>query len=96
MATHRKALWPNVVVVTSIGTEHNCSFGSLENTRAEKAKMLSGLGADEVAVLNGDDPHVMWMASTTRARVVTFGLSESNMVGLSPSIVNWPTARRLR
>ena len=83
MRRHQRALRPNVVVVTSIGTEHKRAFGTLDNTRTEKSKMLDGLGASDVAILNGDDPHVLWMASRTRARVVTFGFGAANCVRAS-------------
>lgn len=71
-----RALRPNVVVVTSIGLEHHRSFGSLEATRREKSEMLRGLDETGLAVLNGDDPNVVWMASQTKARVITFGFSD--------------------
>lgn len=80
MTTHQQTVRPNIVVVTSIGSEHISFFGSLENTCAEKVKMLTNLGADGVAILNGDDRHVMWMASSTQAGIVTFALHESNTI----------------
>jgi len=67
---------PDVVVVTSIASEHNRSFATLEDTREEKAYMVRSLDESGLAILNWDDPHVMWMASQTRAKVVTYGFSE--------------------
>jgi UDP-N-acetylmuramoyl-tripeptide--D-alanyl-D-alanine ligase len=69
-----------VVVVTSIKSEHNRSFATLLDTRKEKVKMVAALSPAGLAVLNGDDPHVRWMATQTRARVVFFGFGEENDV----------------
>lgn len=80
MAGYAAMLRPDLVVVTSIKSDHNRSFPTLLDTRAEKVNMVRGLSADGVAVLNGDDPHVRWMASQTPARVVTFGLNDDNDV----------------
>jgi UDP-N-acetylmuramoyl-tripeptide--D-alanyl-D-alanine ligase len=73
-------LQPDIVVVTSIKSDHHRAFPTLEHTRDEKVHMVERLGADKVAFLNGDDPHVRWMATRTSARVVTFGLGEDNDV----------------
>jgi UDP-N-acetylmuramoyl-tripeptide--D-alanyl-D-alanine ligase len=64
---------PDVTVVMSIGGDHRGSFKTLDVTRHEKAEMVRALGNRGLAVLNGDDPNVLWMAGETRARVVTFG-----------------------
>src|SRR6185295_7887271 len=62
MAPYARMIRPNVVVVTSIKSEHNRSFPTLEETRAEKVKMVQALPPKGVALLNGDDPHVRWMS----------------------------------
>ncbi len=71
-------LRPDVVVVTSIGSEHQKALGSLDVTRSEKARMVEALRPDGLAVLNGDDPNVMWMEGRTSARVVRCGLGAEN------------------
>ncbi|MFH1966122.1 MAG: Mur ligase family protein [Acidobacteriota bacterium] len=76
MAGYGAMLKPDIVVVTSIASEHILTFGSLENTREEKADMLRSLSPDKTAVVNADDPNVMWMADNTRARVITCGTEE--------------------
>jgi UDP-N-acetylmuramoyl-tripeptide--D-alanyl-D-alanine ligase len=80
MLPHAKMIRPNLVVVTSIKSEHNRSFPTLFDTRAEKVKMVAALPENGVAILNGDDPHVRWMATQTKARVVYFGLNPDNDV----------------
>jgi UDP-N-acetylmuramoyl-tripeptide--D-alanyl-D-alanine ligase len=86
---------PDIVVVTSIGSSHNRTFRTLEETRAEKVAMVRALGPDGLAVLNGDDPHVRWMATQTRARVLTFGLSPGNDVRATDVHMEWPSGTRL-
>ena len=65
---YARVVRPNVTVATSVGSEHNRSLKTLEVTRSEKAEMVRILPASGLAVLNGDDPNVMWMQSQTRAR----------------------------
>jgi UDP-N-acetylmuramoyl-tripeptide--D-alanyl-D-alanine ligase len=94
MAIHAGLTRPDVTVVTSIGSEHNRSLKTLESTRNEKADMVRVLRPSGIAVLNGDDPNVLWMRSQTRARVITFGFAESNDVRASDVVLNWPTGMR--
>jgi UDP-N-acetylmuramoyl-tripeptide--D-alanyl-D-alanine ligase len=90
VAPYLRLLRPDLVVVTSIASEHNRSFRTLEGARAEKAKMVRGLAPTGLAVLNGDDPHVLWMAEQTCARVMTFGFGEGNDVRASEMALDWP------
>jgi UDP-N-acetylmuramyl pentapeptide synthase len=83
-------LRPDVAVVTSIASEHNRSFRTLAVTRSEKSAMVAALPSDGVAVLNGDDPNVMWMAGRTRARVVTCGFGTENTVRAEDVRLCWP------
>jgi UDP-N-acetylmuramoyl-tripeptide--D-alanyl-D-alanine ligase len=80
MQPHADMIRPDIVVVTAIKSEHNRSFPTLFDTRAEKVKMVAALSATGLAILNGDDPHVRWMATQTRARVIFFGLNPENDV----------------
>jgi len=80
MANYARMIRPDLVVVTSIKSEHNRSFPTLFDTRAEKVKMVRALPKEGIAILNGDDPHVRWMATQTEARVITFGLNRDNDV----------------
>lgn len=96
MATYAALLRPDVVVVTSIGTEHGRSLGTIETTRHEKAAMVRALSRSGVAVLNGDDPNVVWMKSQTAARVIMFGLGESNDVRAAQVSLDWPHGTRFR
>lgn len=85
---------PDVAVVTCIGSEHQRSFGTLEVTRHEKAHMVRALRASGVAVLNADDPNVMWMSSQTCARIITYGTGPAADIRASDSQLDWPHGMR--
>jgi UDP-N-acetylmuramoyl-tripeptide--D-alanyl-D-alanine ligase len=87
---------PDFAVVMSVGSEHHTSLKSLDVTRDEKAHMVRALPESGLAVLNGDDPNVLWMASQTRARVVTFGFGENCLVRATEPSLDWPRGMRFR
>jgi len=94
MAPQAWALCPDLAVVTCIGSEHGTSFGTLAATRQEKLQMVRALRPSGVAVLNGDDPNVRWMATQTQRRVVTFGVGADNDVRASGIRLDWPHGSR--
>jgi UDP-N-acetylmuramyl pentapeptide synthase len=96
MKAYARTVKPDVAVITSIGSEHHRSLGTLEVTRAEKSWMLQVLPASGIAVLNGDDPNVMWMREKTRARVVTFGFGAACDVRADEVRLDWPRGTRVR
>jgi UDP-N-acetylmuramoyl-tripeptide--D-alanyl-D-alanine ligase len=96
MAGYAAIIRPDTTVVTSIGSEHNRSLASLEITRSEKSEMVRILSPSGVAVLNGDDPNVLWMKSHIQARVVTFGLADTNDVRASNIKLDWPNGTTFR
>jgi UDP-N-acetylmuramoyl-tripeptide--D-alanyl-D-alanine ligase len=96
MTNYAQMIHPNMTVVTSIGSEHNRSLRTLEETRKEKSEMLRMLPPSGFAVLNGDDPNVRWMATQTQARVVTFGLGKDNEVRASDIILDWPKGTKFK
>lgn len=96
MKTYAKTIRPDITVVTSIASEHHRSFGDLSVTRMEKAEMVRTLAHSGKAVLNGDDPNVLWMKEATRAHVITFGFSGTNDVRATDAILDWPHGTRFR
>ena len=96
MKPYARTVRPDVTVVTSIGSEHGRSLGSLEVTRAEKSWMVRVLPKSGSAVLNGDDPNVMWMNDQTPARIVTFGFGEACDVRARDLRLEWPHGTRFR
>lgn len=95
MARYASLVRPDITVVTSIGSEHNRSLGTLERTRDEKAAMVRALPPDGVALLNGDDPNVLWMRTQTRARVLTYGFGADNDIRGGNVRLDWPHGMRL-
>ncbi len=96
MARYAPVVLPDIVVVTSIGSEHNRSLATLEVTRHEKAEMVRALAPSGIAVLNADDPNVRWMAGQTAARVVTFGFGADCDVRATDYRLDWPAGSRFR
>jgi len=90
MARHAWTVRPDVVIGTSIASEHNRSLGDLEATRAEKFEMVRALASSGTAVLNGDDPHMRWMAARAPGRVLTFGFERGNDVRATDVSLDWP------
>jgi UDP-N-acetylmuramoyl-tripeptide--D-alanyl-D-alanine ligase len=96
IARYAEVLRPHATVVTWLGHEHVRAFGDLERLRDEKAAAVRALPRDGVAILNADDPHVRWMATQTRARIVWFGSSSDCDVRADQVELDWPHGMRLR
>ncbi|MCD2441924.1 UDP-N-acetylmuramoyl-tripeptide--D-alanyl-D-alanine ligase [Agromyces sp. SYSU K20354] len=79
---------PDIGIVLKVGLAHAGEFGGIERTVLAKSEMVTGLAADEVAVLNVDDPRVASMADRTAARVVWFGLGERADVRATDLVVH--------
>ncbi|MCB1278754.1 Mur ligase family protein [Prosthecobacter sp.] len=94
MRHYARILRPQVTVVTTIGSDHNRSLPSLEVTRWEKAAMVRALSAEGLAVLNGDDPNVVWMKGETKARTIFYGFGAANDVRAEEFAVDWPHGAR--
>lgn len=90
MSVYSSMIRPDIVVVTSIGSEHGRSLKTLEKTREEKVAMVRALSPGAIAVLNGDDPNVVWMKGETGARVLTCGLDKANDIRASAIKFDWP------
>jgi UDP-N-acetylmuramoyl-tripeptide--D-alanyl-D-alanine ligase len=71
---------PNIVVVTNVGVAHIEIFGSWQRIVEASAEPVDAMDPDGVSVLNADDPVVAGYATSSRARVVTFGLGPSAQV----------------
>jgi UDP-N-acetylmuramoyl-tripeptide--D-alanyl-D-alanine ligase len=96
MAPMARTVRPDITVVTTVGSEHNRSLGTLETTRDEKADMVRALSPSGLAVLNGDDPNVLWMRGQTRANVITYGTGDDNDIRASDIRLDWPQGMRFR
>jgi UDP-N-acetylmuramoyl-tripeptide--D-alanyl-D-alanine ligase len=69
---------PQVGVVTNIGTVHAERAGSQEIIAKGKAELVESLppAPDGVAILNMDDPWVLYMFGKTRAKVFSYGVKD--------------------
>jgi UDP-N-acetylmuramoyl-tripeptide--D-alanyl-D-alanine ligase len=87
---HIRVLRPHMAIVTTIGADHSKSFLTLEATAKEKGQLVESLPKRGIAILNADDPHVLAMATRTRAKVLTFGLcADANVRAMEVSSL-WP------
>ncbi len=73
-----KIILPDIVVFTSVGSDHIKEFKNIEHISDEKAKMLNYVREEGVVYANGDDENVMLKAKQSGVRVVSFGLGKSN------------------
>lgn len=87
---HYRVLRPNIVIVTTICSDHYKTFRGPEMAAKVKGQLVENLPPHAVAILNADDPHVRAMADRTRARVVTFGLSPDADIRATGSSSVWP------
>ena len=69
---------PKTVVVTNIGVAHIEYLGSREGIRNEKIRIAAELGADDWAVLNGDEPLLRECREKLPCRILFFGLDPQN------------------
>jgi UDP-N-acetylmuramoyl-tripeptide--D-alanyl-D-alanine ligase len=66
---------PQVGVITMIAPVHLQRLGSMGNITSAKSELIQALPEDGVAILNDDDERVRQMATVSKARVVTYGLT---------------------
>lgn len=83
MARYAALLQPDIVIMQALASDHQRKLGGPEGIWREKVRMVRALGTDGVAVLQGDDPAVLRMASETRAQVITFGQAPSCTVSVA-------------
>ena len=85
-----KLLRPNVGVVTLIGQDHYRAFRTREAVAAEKGKLIACLPDDGLAILNADDELVLGMRALTKARCLTYGISQEADVRAEDVSAAWP------
>ncbi len=70
----------NIGVVTQVSSSHIAYFGSVGNIAKEKGRLIAELPENGYAILNADDKNVIRMQERTRAKIITYGFSESASV----------------
>lgn len=68
---------PDIGVVLNVGLTHVSKLGSIEAIQREKLSLVRSLNADNIAVINADDPLVAPVASELSARLISFGESDT-------------------
>jgi UDP-N-acetylmuramoylalanine--D-glutamate ligase len=66
------AFRPRVSVLLNLSEDHLDRHGSLEEYTSAKRRIFAGQEAEDVAVLNGDDPRVMALGAGIHAEIRTF------------------------
>lgn len=74
-----KIVKPSIAVVTAVGAVpvHLEFFSDREAVIKEKTRLVKGLGSQDMAILNHDDPAVLEMKNQTKAQVSTYGFHKS-------------------
>jgi UDP-N-acetylmuramate--alanine ligase len=72
----RSFLWlrPYIAIVTNIDHEHLESYGNFDDLTRAFARFAESIPGDGAAVLCADDPHVLALAETIAAPVVSYGI----------------------
>lgn len=83
-------LQPRIGIVTVIGSDHYKHYRGPEGVAREKGGLIAALPESGIAILNADDPHVLAMASRTKARIVTYGRSPQAEVRATSIASAWP------
>ena len=96
MATRIPFIRPDIAVVLNIGRTHTAQYPTLEACAEEKGRLVEGLRAGGLAVLNGDDPRVTSMRPPPGARVLRFGTDARADVRGEALEARWPERFSLR
>ena len=81
---------PDVGVVLNAGYDHYREFRGPDLVAAEKQAVVEYTKRGGLAVLNVDDPRVLAMADTTKACVMTFGVSAPADIRAENIRASWP------
>ena len=91
-----RLLRPGIAVVLGVAGTHTRVFPTLDDTAAEKARLLDALSPEGLAILNADDPRVVRMAARSRSRVKTFGHCAGTDLRADAVSSKWPARLSLR
>ena len=65
---------PGIGVVTNISEGHLVHLKTLKEVQAAKGELFDSLSEKETAIVNADDPLVLELAKSVRAKVITYGI----------------------
>lgn len=81
---------PDIRVVLNVKHTHTDCFPTLDDIAREKGQFLTGIGSNQVAVLNADDFNVAKMSQGKPSRVITFGTTSAADLQASSLSSIWP------
>ncbi len=87
---------PKIAIILTVARTHTDNFKALEDTAAEKSRLLDFVPADGIAILNADDPRVIAMAAKVRCAVKTFGRSPKADIWAEEVTSKWPARLSFR
>jgi len=79
------ALRPRAIVFTNLFRDQLDRYGEVDAVARLWQRTVAGLPESATLVLNADDPAVASLASTTKARVLTFGIEDTRVAEESAS-----------
>lgn len=81
---------PDIAIITLVGIEHYSIHRSREAIAHEKGALVEAVRPGGLAILNGDDEHVMAMSRRTHERVVTFARHAHADYRATPVLPSFP------
>jgi UDP-N-acetylmuramyl pentapeptide synthase len=82
---------PQIGVLLNVRNDHYSHYRGIKNTILEKKKLIASLPDNGIAILNMDDPLVGELKESTRARVLTFGISPDADIRATDVEDAWPS-----
>jgi len=67
---------PDVAIVTAVSYSHMEYFGSLNNIKKEKQRLVESLPPQGLAILNFDSAPVKEMTEVSKARILSYGIKQ--------------------
>ena len=67
---------PDIGVITNISEGHLVQLKSLKDIQSAKGELFDALTKESTAIVNADDPLVLELARSLRAKIVTFGIDQ--------------------
>ena len=68
---------PNIGVITNISAGHLDQLRTVKEVQAAKGELFDSLDKEDTAIVNADDPLVLELADSLRAKQITYGIERS-------------------
>jgi len=67
---------PDIGVITNISEGHLVQLKTLKDVQSAKGELFDALNEESTAIVNADDPLILELARSLRAKTVTFGIEQ--------------------